>query len=219
LTAASEHLAREQQLLDEYAAGDHPRKRLVWESERALVVSQLDTHLPRFMDAMRASAAEGWPVTLRKTGGSAVAIGPGVVNFSVVDSWRGTQPTLAYGFDLVCTPVIRALAHLGVTGTTGAAPGAFCDGKYNVLVDGRKIAGTAQRCTRRGPGGALLAQAMLIVDADPAELTSAVARFYERAGSDRTFDARAVTSIERCLAGRPIDNLRATLAGWLGGDS
>jgi len=102
-----------------------------------------------------------------------------------------------------------------VTGTTGAAPGAFCDGKYNVLVDGRKIAGTAQRCTRRGPGGALLAQAMLIVDADPAELTSAVARFYERAGSDRTFDARAVTSLARCLAGQVTGSLRETFVNAL----
>jgi lipoate-protein ligase A len=212
LTTAAERLALEQTLLEEHAVSDRPRSVLLWECERALIVSQVDALLPGFEGAARASADVGWPVTVRKTGGSAVAIGPGVLNFSVIESWRGTPPALAHGFDLVCAPIIRALAQLGVTGTIGAAPGSFCDGEYNVLVDGRKIAGTAQRRTKRGDGGALLAHALILIDADPAELTGAVQSFYGRAGGGRQFDARVVTSLDRCRSNRSDRNLLADFA-------
>jgi lipoate-protein ligase A len=138
-------------------------------------------------------------VTVRRTGGSAVALGPGVLNYSVVESWRGTPPSLAHGFDLVCTPIVRALAKLGLKGAIGPAPGSFCDGKYNVLVHGKKIAGTAQRRTKRGDGGALLVHALVLVDADPGALTGVVQRFYERAGGEQRFDATVVTSLARQL--------------------
>jgi lipoate-protein ligase A len=215
LTTAAERLALEQALLEEHAISDRPRSVLLWECERALVVSQLDALLPGFESAARASADGGWPVTVRKTGGSAVAIGPGVLNFSVIESWRGTPPALAHGLDLVCAPIIRALAQLGVTGTIGAAPGSFCDGKYNVLVDGRKIAGTAQRRTKKGDGGALLAHALILVGAAPVELTDAVQRFYARAGSDRRFDAGALTSLRERMGGRRAGDLTAAVANSL----
>ena len=209
-------LALEQALLDEFASAERAPRTIVWESKPALIVSPSDRLLPRFENAANASAVDGWPVSVRPSGGSAVALGPGVVNLSVITSWRGTAPPLAQGFDLVCAPIIAVLARFGVAATLGPAPGSFCDGKCNVLVNGRKIAGTAQRRTRRGEGGALLAHAMVIVDADPIELTRVVARFYERAGSDKTFAAGAVTSLAQCVAGSTVDNLRATFAGLLG---
>ena len=199
-------------MLEEHATASRARSALLWECEQALVVSQLDTLLPQFEDAARNSAHDGWPVAVRKTGGSAVAIGPGVLNFSVIESWRGTPPALAHGFDLVCAPIIRALAQLGVTGTIGAAPGSFCDGRYNVLVDRRKIAGTAQRRTKRGEGGALLAHALILIDADPGELTGVVQSFYVRAGGGRQFDASVVTSLHECRGNRGDRDLLADFA-------
>jgi lipoate-protein ligase A len=212
LTTASEQLALEERFLEDHGRASRARSALIWECERALVVSQLDTLLPGFEDAARDSAHDGWPVAVRKTGGSAVALGPGVLNFSVIESWRGTPPTLAHGFDLVCTPIIRALAELGVTGTIGAAPGSFCDGRHNVLVDGRKIAGTAQRRTKRGEGGALLAHALILIDADPGALTNAVQKFYVRAGASRQFDASVVTSLHKCRSDRGDRDLLAGFA-------
>lgn len=192
-------LALEQSLLAEFTAHTLPARTLVWESQPVLVVSPSDRQLPRFANAANASAIDGWPVAVRTSGGSAVPLGPGVLCYTVLNSWSGSPPALAHGYELVCKPIVGALAHFGLSATIGSAHGSFCDGKYNVLVNGRKIAGTAQRRTARADGGALLSHAAIIVDADPAVLTAVVSKFYERAGSDRKFIAASVTSLRQCL--------------------
>ena len=202
-------LALEQALLAEFTAAELPPRTVIWDSKPALIVSPADRQLPRYENAANTAAVDGWPVSVRSTGGSAVALGPGVVNVSIITSWRGSPPSLAAGYDLICSPIVAALARFGVTATIGPAPGSFCDGRFNILVDGRKIAGTAQRRSVRGGGGGLLTHAMVIVDANPALLTAVVAKFYERAGSDRKFDAASVTSLAQCLPKKFVGDLRA----------
>jgi octanoyl-[GcvH]:protein N-octanoyltransferase len=208
-------LALEQALLAEFTAENRPSRTIVWESQPALVVSPSDRQLPRFENAANGSAIDGWPVSVRSSGGSAVPLGPGVICVSVLTSWHGTPPLLAQGYELVCAPIVAALASIGLAATIGPAPGSFCDGKYNILVDGKKVAGTAQRRTARADGGALLSHAMLIVDADPAALTAVVAKFYDRAGSDKKLDAASVTSLAQLLAPSARKNLRARLTELL----
>ena len=198
---AATQLEREQRLVAERALTDGPPVALIWQSEPALVVTQSERYLPCFGEAARIAAAEGWPVSVRSTGGSAVAMGPGVVNVGLIRPWRVTRPTLEEGFRLICAPLIGALARFGVTATTGSAPGSYCDGRFNVLAGSRKIAGTSQRHVMRGSRGALLLHATVIVDADPGELTAVVAKFYERAGKGRELSADSVTSLARCVGG------------------
>ncbi|HZF15091.1 MAG TPA: hypothetical protein VE046_04020 [Steroidobacteraceae bacterium] len=204
-------LALEQSLLAEFTARALPTRTLVWESAQALVVSPSDRQLPRYANAANASAIDGWPIAVRSSGGSAVPVGPGSLCISVLMSWSGKPPSLARGYELICEPVVAALTSLGVNASIGPAPGSFCDGKYNVLVDGRKIAGTAQRRTARADGGAILAHAMLIVDADPVALTRVVAKFYERAGGDRSLHAESLTSVAKCVQANRGRDLRAEL--------
>lgn len=202
-------LALEQSLLAEFTAATLPARTLVWESAPALVVSLSDKQLPRYANAANASAAEGWPVAVRSSGGTAVPVGPGILCVSVLSSFEGTPPPLARGYDDICNPIIAALAEFGVAATVGPAPGSFCDGKFNVLVNGQKIAGTAQRRTTRTGGGAMLSHAVVIIDGDPKKFTTVVEKFYERAGGDRRFDADAVTSLRRFAGSRS----RASLIG------
>jgi lipoate-protein ligase A len=190
-------LALEQSLLSEFTAQPLPPRTIAWESAPALVVSPSDRQLPRFANAANASAADGWPVTVRSSGGSAVPVGPGILCVAVLNSWIGTPPALAQSYEAICNPIVAALAEFGLVPSVGPAAGSFCDGKFNVLINGQKIAGTAQRRTARADGGAVLSHAVVIIDADPKRLTSVVEKFYERAGSDRRFDANAVTSLRR----------------------
>jgi lipoate-protein ligase A len=197
---AADQLALEQSLLAEPGAAERPPLASIWESEPALVVSQSDRHLPRFADAVRQVENDGWPVSVRSTGGSAVPLAPGVVNVGLIASWNGDRPTLDTGFRLLCGPLIAALHSLGITTGTGRAPRAFCDGRWNILVGVRKIAGTSQRQASREKRGAVLLHAAVMIDADPVALTNVVARFYEAAGDPRELDADAVTSLAQVLA-------------------
>jgi lipoate-protein ligase A len=213
--------------------GDAPATARVWQNARALVVARGDQRLPRFEAARAALGAEGWPVVVRESGGTAVPHGPGVLLLSL--AFRpppGAACTLEATYALLCAPLAGALARLGVPSAPGHAPGSFCDGRFDLLAFGRKIAGTAQRW-RAGPGGAspergaVLCHAALLVDLDLAAATAAVNRFYEAAGSPRRCEPSASIDLREALAraGSPLSAepdlvgaLRAALARVLRGD-
>ena len=197
--AAEEGLRRELGVLDRVADGELPPTLLLWRAPRALVVPRSTAHLPRFADAAALSARDGWPVIVRESGGGIVPLAPGVLSVALAFTAPAIQ--IEAGFRTLCTPLVAALGELGVTATIGSVPGAFCDGAYNVVVDGRKIAGTAQRWKKgRSPSGertdVALAHAMLLVQADLAELVGAVDAFAARCGLEGARVTRHVTLAE-----------------------
>ena len=77
---------------------------------------------------------------------------------------------------------LALLAEHGLEGNYDFVPGSFCDGQYNLVIGGRKITGTAQRWLAPGQdhGGAVLAQAMLLVAGDaPGQRHPLVANVYK----------------------------------------
>jgi lipoate-protein ligase A len=129
----------------------------------------------RHQAALRAWGAHhpDWPIVARATGGGAVPLWPGTLIFEI--AWRApaSEATLADSYARLCQPVIAALAGLGIAGRICAVGGAFCDGRFNIVVGGRKLGGTAQRWRRLPDGSvAVLAHAAIIERGD---LDSAVA--------------------------------------------
>jgi octanoyl-[GcvH]:protein N-octanoyltransferase len=220
--SAQQRVARDAVLLEAVRRGEAPPTARVWENERCLVAARSDRRLPRFDAAAEALGAAGWPVVVRESGGSAVPQGPGILCLSLVFRPEKSAPcTIESSYDALCRPLEAALADLGVACARSEVHGAFCDGRYDLAVLGRKIAGTAQRW-RAGPGGpapgrgALLAHAVLLVDADLGEASAAVNRFYETAGGERRCRAAASISLREALAtgasplaGAPSAELRA----------
>ena len=200
--AAGQQLESDQRALIAAAQGTGTAQAVIWESAPALVVGRMDCRLPQFSQAANAMANAGWPVTVRETGGSAVALVSAMLNLSVIVPWRARRPSLARGFGLLCEPIIACLQEYGIAAVTGAARGSFCDGRYNVLVGGRKIAGTAQRRVERPGGGALLAQATLLVAPDLELITRVVSAFYAEGGGGSTLPSVAsITSLQQHVSG------------------
>ena len=73
--------------------------------------------------------------------------------------------------------------------------GSFCDGRFNLAVAGRKLAGTAQSWRRVAGVPVVLAHAVIVVDADPQALTEAANAFERDLGSGRRYRAEALTSV------------------------
>jgi lipoate-protein ligase A len=194
-------------LLEAVRAGREPPTARVWGNARCLVVARSDARLPRFAAAREELAAAGWPVVVRESGGSAVPHGPGILSLSLAfRPAHGAPCTLESIYGELCRALELALERLGVRAErSGGVPDAFCDGRYDLAVGGRKIAGTAQRW-RAGPGGpspergAVLAHALLLVDADRVEATEAVNRFYRAAGGARRARAEASITLREALA-------------------
>jgi lipoate-protein ligase A len=183
------------------AAGEQKPTLRIWRAAHrpGIAVSRKDVASDRGQEAMRALVEDGWQVTVRQTGGTAVPQGDGVIHVSYILPRSFHAVTTDAYYRLLCQPFIDWLADFGVKATTGALAGSYCDGTYNVLVGDKKLIGTAQAwrgglagMASRHPGY-VLAHACLMVNVDFAWSTNLINRFYQMAGNDYRVD------VETCL--------------------
>jgi lipoate-protein ligase A len=194
-------------LLDRAAAGAQVAH--LWVAPTSLAVprsyrrhAQLDAARARF-------AAEGCPVHLRLSGGGLVPQGPGILNLSLAWMEPGTTAVRAEPIYLCLCELLRdALADVGVQTHWQAVEGSFCDGRFNLAWgEGgavRKIAGTAQywrpiagTAPRRY---AVLAHAVLLVDADTHEANARANAFEAAIGSGRHYNEDRIVSVAQARA-------------------
>lgn len=151
---------------------------MMWTGHRSLVAPRTFAQNRAFSDAASNSASDGWPVLLRKTGGDIVPQGPGTLNLTM--AW--TTPierglSIAQGYMVLCDALMAVFG-----GECAKVEAAFCDGAYNVVVGGRKVAGTAQRRRTSADRIVTLAHALILVS-DPIDPgVAAVNRFMSQIG-------------------------------------
>lgn len=184
-------LQAEQDLLASVCAGDAEFGLLFWQpSDRALVMPRRLNRLSGFDHACEVSAAAGWPVLLRETGGEPVPQSGSTINIALVYApprSEGDLNRIETGYRRLCGPICELLDELGGTSSLGEIDGAFCDGRFNVNLDGRKMVGTAQRW-RQSQGGQRpvgLVHGAMLVDDERESMVAAVNRFNEACGLEQ----------------------------------
>lgn len=162
---------------------------VMWEARtRALVLPERFTREVSFEPAARSSDTRGWPVVARKSGGGITPQGPGVLNVALCFSLAPHETRSITGtYGRIVTPLERGFAALGVTAAAMPVAHSFCDGDYNLAVDGRKIVGTAQRWR----GKTCLIHALILTHIDLAPAVAAVAGFSDELGHDTKFKTLA----------------------------
>ena len=137
----------------------------VWRARtNALVCPAACQNRAGFARAAARSGDRGWPVLFRPTGGGAAPQGPGALNF-VVSVTVGEGFRMERGYQLLIQPVRAALGHDGRKLAVGAVNNSFCDGRWNLSIGGKKVAGAAQRWRRAGRGKTrILAHAVILTD-------------------------------------------------------
>ena len=129
-------------------------------------------------------AIAGWPVRLRETGCEPVPQSHATVNVALVyvaPRSEGDQGRIENAYERLCLPLCDVLREWGGVASVGEIDGAFCDGRYNVNLNGRKLVGTAQRW-RQGLGGkrpVVLVHGALLLDNERESMVAAVNRFNE----------------------------------------
>jgi lipoate-protein ligase A len=121
--------------------------------------------------------------------------------------------SLESAYQNLCAPLLDTLLECGIRADVGRVDGSFCDGRYNLTVHGRKIAGTAQKW-KSGPDGrrTVLSQAMLIVEfSGLAPGIAAINEFYANLGLPQRFDADRCIGLDRLLCATPADAERALM--------
>ncbi|MGH8380740.1 lipoate--protein ligase family protein [Pseudomonas sp.] len=178
-------LHAEQDLLAAVCKGEKEYGLLFWRpTDRALVMPRRMSRLEGFEPACAELAIAGWPVLLRETGGEPVPQSSAVINIALVyvaPRSEGDHGRIENAYERLCLPLCDVLREWGGLASVGEIEGAFCDGRYNVNLNGRKLVGTAQRW-RQGLGGkrpVVLVHGALLLDNERASMVAAVNRFNE----------------------------------------
>ncbi len=179
------------------AAGGEPAV-VVREQHRYLLLGPQDRRLPHIAAAARAAEADGWPAYIRIGGGSAVLLDENTLSFGAARPCRDLT-TLVKNFHDLAAGAVAALRRLGLPAEFGAAPGSYCEGPYDIVVRGQKVAGVAQAIRQ----GFTLVSGMLVVQQDPVAITDRIQRLYREAGSTQKLSASAVTSVAQLLGRVP----------------
>jgi len=204
--SAEADIDAEMALLDA-VLGD-PRQPILrlWRTHRCLVVTPLLAHKPQFQPAADASAARGWPVVVRRTGGGPVPQGPQTLSISRATAHpRATAPSIDAAFRHFADWICNALRSCGLTPEIGEIEGSCCPGRYDIAIGGRKIIGIAQR-RRQGkhadtPLTATLVHAMLWLEGDLIAGIDALECFLAEAGAPQQFTRARMGTVEE-IAGR-----------------
>ncbi len=205
-----EGLVAEEGLLERVCQGEASLGWLAWSpTDRALVMPRRHERLAGFPEARKRLAAMDWPVLFRATGGTPVPQGPAVVNLALALRCRvgGSAAHLEWGYRRLGDPWCDWLGDLGVgDADLGPAPGAYCDGRFNVRIGGRKLVGTAQRWRRvRGCRDiALLVHGAMQVEDTPEALVAVVNAFQAAIDDPQRFRAGSHVALREILPELPL---------------
>lgn len=174
----------------------------IWSMPQCLVVPKGIAAHPEFKGASAAMKQAGWPVHVRQTGGDLTPQLPGVINISYVFSLPFNEKTcISTAYDYLCQPIMDYLLRdFGIISYCSSVDGAFCDGKYNVVIDGLKIAGTAQKWRQyKGANDerfvAVLGHVAILGDVDLPLLIGATNEFYKACNIDRIISTENHTTL------------------------
>lgn len=205
IAPAATGLARQQTLADELDAPSATPSMMIWRCEPALLVTRPETRLPHFESAAVEMQAEGWPILLRKSGGSACPVGPGTVQVSMIEA-ASPAATMHEKYIALAELIQSSLRAFQINSRTGLVPEAYCPGRYDLAVEGRKIAGMSQHWFRNRIGTqCVVTSASVNIEEPPDTFASAINKFYGLSGSCQTCQAAAITNVRLCeREARPV---------------
>jgi lipoate-protein ligase A len=165
---------------------------MLWRTDRTVMLGA--NQIAEIEADIAYAKAHGIAIVRRSSGGGAIYTDPGTLLYTIILPFTERTDTKAVIADYLAGPVIRALGRMGV--------GASLEGRNDILVGGKKIAGIAQYVRH----GFLCSHGSLLFDADLAELARVLT----------ADDAKIVSKALRSVRSR-VTNIAEHLPGGGGG--
>lgn len=202
--------AKEAQFIAQIKQDELSQCLMLWQAKTPTLVLPAGNKWPESNTLKQALAEQSWQVLSRRTGGAPVPQSPGIVNLSHIYLWPEKTPySTATAYVHLCTVLNDFFSQYGLESSAAATPFSYCDGDYNLNINGRKIVGTAQRVIlKKGGRKIVLAQAFILIDVLLDELIKPVNLCYGMLGKTPLVKANAHTCLFEHIQERPsIDTI------------
>lgn len=121
-----------------------------WQLPKTLILGMKDSRVPYFNEALKAVHKEGYHLLLRNAGGLGVISDTGILNVSLIlPKDTITALSIDDGYQSMVDWLEQTcFGKLGIE--IGEVADSYCPGKYDLSINGKKIAGIAQRRVKEG---------------------------------------------------------------------
>ena len=178
-------------IAEHVAEGSVPATVRFWQPGRCLAVGRFESRLPHFQEAVQHIKSQGIEIVQRVSGGKAVWQDIGYLNFSVIAPKQSLKIGIPETYRKFSEGLQLGLGSLGVKTEFKHVQGAFCDGPYDLAVNGKKLVGTAQG----QKGGFIIVHGTILVDGNLDEMIARISEFYEYAGQLTRLRKETMTTV------------------------
>lgn len=192
-TSPHEHLELSpvaDEVIGHYAAQNQTSALLIRRQLPYVLLGPKDRRLPALTRGIQWLNDQGFPVYSRLGGGSAVLLDQDCLSFAVARPCRDLT-VWEQNFREMAQGAIRGLQELGLPVEFGRSSGSYCEGPFDLVIEGVKVAGIAQAIRQ----GFALVSGMILVKQDGLRTTRLLQEFYRQSGSPLQLDPKAVTAI------------------------
>lgn len=145
-----------------------------WEMDPYIILGMSDTRLPHLTDAITFLKNKGLSIVVRAAGGLGVVADKGVLNFTILLPNPDNHISIDDAYDFLLELVSTWLSDYGLTVKAKEVPRSYCPGTYDLVVNGYKVAGVAQRRFRN----ALAIMTYISINGDQHRRTALMQHFY-----------------------------------------
>lgn len=185
----------EEAILEEVGAGKSPPSLRIWQNRESFVVGRYEERETGFKKGLEALKEKGLKVIRRCSGGSIAPQGKGIINISLFLKRDDLALDVREAYLLFGRGLKECLTLMGEESTFGKLENSFCNGTYNLLASGKKVAGLAQ--TRRRE--AILVHAVLLNSCSLGEITTNINAFYRHLPYRDMVSSSNITSLANLL--------------------
>lgn len=146
-----------------------------WTTRPYVILGMMDTKLPFLKDALRIFSSYGYPYLVRNSGGLAVVSDEGVLNFSLIFPEGDDRLPINEGYERMHRIIQTAFKDFDAHIDAYEIPDSYCPGDFDLSIDGKKIAGIAQRRLK----GGLAIMIYLSVSGDQQKRAEMIRTFYD----------------------------------------
>ena len=188
---------KETQLIAQIQAGELKQCLMLWQAKEATLVLPAGKKWLASDELKAGLLADGWHLQARKTGGAPVPQCPGIINLSHLYLWSDDTPySITQAYENLCTVLHGFFAQFNLISLAHATEFSYCDGDYNINLNGKKIVGTAQRVIlKKGGGKIVLAQAFILIDVLLDEIIKPVNLCYQLSDKPERVKAQVHTTL------------------------